>query len=173
MAEPSLPHLSFICDCMLGRLSKLLRIIGIDASYSRAATGKDILGKAESESRILLTRRTSVLKGYISTPYLFIHNNNPELQLREVIRHFHLNRSDCAPFSRCLQCNSLLSPVTHEEVAGRVPDYIFNTVDTYTRCAQCNTIYWPGTHHDRMLLFFNRCFSGELSNNPLAKRSKQ
>jgi uncharacterized protein with PIN domain len=48
--------MKFICNGMLGKLCKLLRICGIDAAYSNQ--GMAILLEARKENRIVLTRNT-------------------------------------------------------------------------------------------------------------------
>ena len=47
--------LRFIVDCMLGKLTRWLRILGHDVSYYRIADDRKLIDLAESEKRILLT----------------------------------------------------------------------------------------------------------------------
>ena len=143
---------AFICDSMLGRLAKNLRMLGFDALYDRDAGLKALLDAAEQQRRILLTRRTALLKKkpVQAAPHIFIRSNDPAVQLREVIAACDLTATDTAPFSVCLRCNARLAAISKQAALGHVPEYVFATVAEFTACPQCGRIYWKGTHYARM-----------------------
>lgn len=143
--------LKFFCDVMLGRLAKYLRLLGIDTKYSRFTTEALLIKPALAENRIILTRRTNFQKKRGPIPFFFITSNNSKIQLKEVIKHFGIRGSALKPFSRCLLCNTPLQDVDRPLVAGKVPDYIFNTTDRFSQCRSCRRIYWPGTHYNNMM----------------------
>jgi uncharacterized protein with PIN domain len=146
----SAPAPLFICDSMLGRLAKNLRMLGIDTLY--AGRGSANAHCAAPEHRILLTRRTAFLKKKPEqiASYIFIKSNDPAEQVQEVIAACALKKSAMRPFTICLNCNAQLTPVAKEAALGRVPEYVFATVAEFTACPQCGKIYWKGTHYDTM-----------------------
>ena len=46
----------FICDEQLGRLAKWLRIQGFDTLFQCPISDKELIQKAQSENRVILTR---------------------------------------------------------------------------------------------------------------------
>jgi uncharacterized protein len=143
--------MKFICDTMLGKLAKYLRIAGIDASYSSSLTLSQIIAGASVEQRTILTRRTDLLSAGQQAESYFIKSNYPLEQLQDVIRHFNLQTDSSDFFTRCLECNQLLDAVDKESVAGSVPSYVLSTTDYFARCPHCSKIYWKGTHYGNML----------------------
>ncbi len=144
---------AFTCDCMLGRLAKKLRMLGLDTLYIRD-DGAEVLGSEEAQrGRILLTRRTAVLKKMPAQPrsVIFIHHDEPDRQVREVLDACSITPGDTAPFSRCLRCNAPLEPVPKHDARGRVPEYIFATVAWFASCPRCGGIFWRGSHREAML----------------------
>jgi uncharacterized protein len=143
--------MKFICDTMLGKLAKYLRIAGINASYSNTYSLPQVIFEAAAEQRIILTRRTELLQSEQPIQSYFIKSDYPLEQLQDVMRHFNLHADSSSFFARCLECNQLLASVEKETVAGSVPPYVFSTASEFARCPQCNKIYWKGTHYGNML----------------------
>lgn len=135
----------FICNGMLGKLSRLLRIIGVDAAYTNE--GMAILLLARKEGRIIITRNTK-LRGREGVFYL--NKTMPGEQLSAVVDAYGL-RSEIRPFSRCIICNEELNAVGKDEVRGRVPFFTFKHFDEYAECPRCGRVYWKGSHYRRML----------------------
>jgi len=136
----------FLCDAMLGKLARYLRLMGLDTEYDKDGSGKGLLLSARSENRILLTRNRRLL---VDKAVFLVNSERPEEQLRSVIAGFRL-RCKAKFFSRCLVCNRELVPVSKDEVAGRVPYYTYKHFDRYSLCPQCQRIYWAGSHHHNM-----------------------
>jgi uncharacterized protein len=141
----------FICDTMLGKLAKYLRITGIDTSYSNSLSWSLIISTAAEEHRTILTRRVDQLFSTQQSTSYFIKSNYPLEQLQDVIRHFSLQADSSRFFTRCLSCNQLLQFTEKASIAGSVPAYVFSTVNEFARCPQCTKIYWKGTHYGNML----------------------
>ncbi len=137
--------IKFICDGMLGKLCKLLRIIGIDCAYSNE--GMAIVVTARKEGRVILTCNNLLRK---REGVFFIEAVKPEEQLREVVETHGL-WDEIMPFSRCIVCNQELIPVRKHEVKGRVPYYTYQNFDDYAECKKCNRVYWKGSHYQKML----------------------
>lgn len=143
--------LRFICDSMLGRLAKSLRMLGFDTLYARCLTPQRLMQSSVEQQRIILTRRSAFLKNPPTGSCIYIRSNNPEEQLRQVIAACG-GRSQALirPFTICLRCNVPLADLAKEAAAGRVPDYVFATVDHFAACASCGRVYWKGTHYQNM-----------------------
>jgi uncharacterized protein with PIN domain len=148
-----------LCDTMLGRLTTFLRILGIDTSLLDTKIFEDKIEKAREEGRVFLTRDSRVLRMKNMPPYLFIKSNFPEVQLFEVLDGLRIELRGYTPFSLCLNCNTPLVMVEREEVKDKVPDYVYNTQNSFSRCPACNSIYWKGTHYERMKKFVERVYS--------------
>lgn len=143
--------MKFICDIMLGKLAKYLRIVGIDASYSSSLSLSQIIAAAAAEQRTVLTRRTGQLLSEQQASSYFIQSNYPYEQLQDVISHFNLQPDRSRFLTRCILCNELLAATDKASVAENVPAYVFSTINDFSQCPCCRKIYWKGTHHHNMM----------------------
>jgi len=143
--------IKLVCDIMLGKLARKLRMLGIDTAYQNNASQNDILHLSKTQNRIILTRNSAFAGTLPKSACHFIRDNSPDAQLRQVISHFKLSINRLRPFSRCICCNTELRPVTKEEVEGKVADYVFTTSDSFSSCPACGKIFWPGTHYQNMV----------------------
>ena len=140
----------FVLDTHLGKLARYLRLLGFDTLYNNSWDDAELADIAASgEKRILLTRDYGLLKRKQVTHGYFVRNDNPELQVREVLSRFHLNQS-VQPFSRCTQCNELIQPVSRDQVLERLPRRVAETFDRFSACTGCGRVYWQGSHYDHM-----------------------
>ena len=142
--------MTFIADKTLGKLAKWLRMLGYDTVYWRSNDLTGLLHRALAESRILITKDSKIYEGKGSIRALLIREDNPFLQIQEVVRHFQLPVNKEKLFSRCLTCNALLEDVDLEEVKEKVPDYIYHTHQEFSRCPSCRKVYWAGSHYGHM-----------------------
>ena len=140
--------LRFVLDVHLGRLAAYLRMAGFDALYGNQTSDPELAAIVEREGRVLLTRdryllmRTAVDRGY------WVRSTEPKQQLLEVVKRFDLADS-MRPFTRCLQCNTLLENPSRESVLERLPPRIVEK-DVFRVCPTCRRVYWQGSHHARM-----------------------
>lgn len=136
----------FICDVMLGRLAKYLRILGFDAEYVR--NGADLEHYAAgAEDRIFLTRRSGPT-GFART--LLLRSEVTREQLREMAG---LIRSCIRPeqiLGRCIRCNMELIVVDKKEVESLVPEFVYHQYVRFKRCPTCGRVYWEGSHRSGM-----------------------
>ena len=139
----------FVADRMLGKLAKWLRVLGYDVVYLRQAADEKIVERLR-EGRIFLTRGRRAGSWHQLGRVFVVTANEPQKQLREVVRGLRLAMIDAELFSRCLSCNCLLDTVNREEVRAEVPDYIYQTQSQFHRCCDCGKIYWPGSHSEKM-----------------------
>lgn len=137
--------MKFIADVMLGRLARWLRILGYDTLYDSSYSDDDLFFKAHQEKRILLTR-DSDLAGRMNPQYCcFITEPVVSEQIKQVVTQYRLNTTDYI-FSRCTVCNELVQPIDKSSVEGRVPDFVYNSIDQFYHCESCDKIYWAGSH---------------------------
>ena len=140
--------LRFLLDVHVGRLAAYLRMAGFDALYGNQATDAELAGIVAREGRVLLTRdryllmRTAVERGY------WVRSALPKQQLLEVVKRFDLAGS-MRPFTRCLECNSLLEEASRESILERLPPKLM-VKDVFPVCPSCQRVYWEGSHHERM-----------------------
>ncbi|MBC2713096.1 MAG: hypothetical protein HGJ94_19530 [Desulfosarcina sp.] len=139
----------FATDTTLGKLGRHLRAAGFDTLCQHQCRRGDFFDTVEAD-RVILTRTTAVKVRFKSRPLVFIRNNDPFQQMMQVVRELGIGQSDLRPFSRCLECNMVISQVGRDAVRGRVPDYVWQRHQTFHACGKCRRIYWAGSHHDRM-----------------------
>jgi uncharacterized protein with PIN domain len=82
-------------------------------------------------------------------PLLLIEDDRFRAQLRQVVEEFTIDAS-AALFRRCVDCNTELAVVARDEVAGRVPAFVFDTQRSFRRCPRCSHVYWEATHVERV-----------------------
>jgi len=141
--------MKFIADSMLGRLAKWLRILGYDTLYYPDIDDSVVLRIAREDKRTLLTRDKRLIKIRGITNFVFIHDDRPFDQLRQLFKSGVIN--DFSSFlSRCVHCNTVLERVLAEDVEGSVPDFVLWGSDIMKRCPDCGNIYWKGTHPDKI-----------------------
>jgi uncharacterized protein with PIN domain len=142
--------MKFIADRMLGKLAKQLRMLGYDTLYYRGEDVYPLIRLARQEGRVILTRNTKLIPRRPEDVILRITEDEPLLQLKELIQKGTIEMDEGKVFSRCLLCNVLLDPISRREVEGGVPDFIFYQQKEFFRCPQCRRIYWPGSHQENM-----------------------
>jgi hypothetical protein len=140
----------FVVDVNLGRLARLLRVLGLDVWWSSDADDATLAHISLDEQRILLTRDRGLLKRRAITHGLFVHSQDPEEQTLEVIRRLDL-RQRLSPLSRCLHCNGKLAVVAKHEVVDQLEPLTRQYYEEFSRCAECGRIYWAGSHHARLV----------------------
>jgi hypothetical protein len=144
-------EVKFIADAMLGKLSKWLRILGVDTLYYRKQGIDTLLFLAIKENRHILTRKTSLNdRDDLKDRLFFIKDNNSMNQLKEVIEHYNLQINPDNIFTRCLICNQKLKGISPELAQGMVPDYVAGTEKSFSICPQCKRIFWKGTHFENI-----------------------
>jgi uncharacterized protein with PIN domain len=146
----------FTAERTLGKLAKWLRILGFDTLYEPDISEKQIINA--EKKRILLTRTQRIRDTNLSNKCIFIASNDPFEQLREVIQALGINQKDIRPFSRCIRCNALIRRVQKDAVRKMVPDFVWETYDSFRICVLCQKIYWPGSHTRRSLDIVERLF---------------
>jgi uncharacterized protein with PIN domain len=157
--------MKFIADSMLGRLARLLRLLGYDTLYYPHIEDGLLLRFAREQNRILLTRNTRLVKVRGLRHFLLLKENDTYRQLKRVVASFNLKSHDLPDdsqrmhkLSRCAVCNGDLERVSKEAVKSLIPEYVYLTSHVFKRCSGCGKTYWDGTHPGK----FRKKLSGVL-----------
>ena len=150
---PDIMEPRFLLDCNLGRLAKWLRILGYDTVYDRRNIDGHFVERAEKEQRVALVRKRNPVGLPKTVPVLVVEADLLEDQLDEILGRLELHPDPARRMTRCLLCNALLVPLSGEEAASAVPDYVQEKYDDFRRCPLCGRIYWRGTHSQNMEKF--------------------
>ena len=150
--------MKFLVDRMLGKMAKELRMLGYDTIYYRGEDAHQMIQLARLEGRVIVTRDTKVLPKRPEDRVIRVTEDNPFLQLRELIERGYISLNDKHLFSRCLLCNAPIDEIPREEAEGKVPDFILYQQRTFYRCPQCGRIYWQGSHQGNMQKKIDRLF---------------
>jgi uncharacterized protein len=146
--EP-LDRYRFIADVNVLKLGRLLILMGFDVVCSSSISDKAIADLSQSESRIVLTRDTTLLKRKKIIFARRIRANLPYDQLLEVMNFFGL-RHRTAFFSRCTQCNQSLVKVAKKDIMHLLEPKTKTYFSIFFQCPACQKIFWKGSHYDAM-----------------------
>lgn len=146
--EP-LRRIKFVLDCHLGKLAKYLRMAGFDTLYEKDYQDLEIAQISRQKKRILLTRDRDLLKRRIIDHGHYVHHTQPQQQLREIIRHFNLDKQ-LKPFTRCIHCNGKLVVVDKNQIDAQLEPRTRRYYQHFKQCQKCRQIYWRGSHFDNM-----------------------
>jgi uncharacterized protein len=135
----------FVADGHLGKLTRDLRLLGIDVSYRHDVDDSELLVTAVQERRALLTRDRRLLRHSVVQTGYYPRSQHAIEQTAEVIKRFNLTQR-LAPFQRCLQCNQHLNPVSKEAVLDKLEPLTRLYYREFRHCSKCGRIYWRGSH---------------------------
>lgn len=150
---PSPP--AFVLDVHLGKLARLLRLLGFDTHYQTDYDDARIVALAVEQNRVVLTRDVGLLKHKVLRSGYWLRSQNPEEQLIEVLRRFALCEN-IRPFSRCIRCNGRISKVEKEKIREAIPPNTRVYFHEFYQCGQCQNVYWKGSHYENMLRHLER-----------------
>jgi uncharacterized protein with PIN domain len=145
----ALPAVRFAADGNVGKLGRLLCLLGFDALPCNDFPDAAIAELAAAEGRIVLSsdrrllRRSKIVWGRL------IRDHDPEAQLADILAFFGLG-GPYAPFSRCLKCNVSLAPVAKAEVLHLLEPKTRLYYQDFSRCPACGRVYWAGSHVERL-----------------------
>jgi uncharacterized protein with PIN domain len=138
-------HERLLCDVMLGKLARYLRMCGYDAAYALdrgVEADDDLLALARDEGRRLVTRDRQLAA---RSNGVRIDARDVDAQLRELANEgFEISLA--ARPTRCGRCNGPVGAVGDDEA---VPDYAPDPKETRCyRCRDCGQVFWKGSHWD-------------------------
>lgn len=140
---------SFLCDAMLGGLSRWLRGAGYDAMFEHGIDDGDLVRLAQQTGRVLLSSdagvferrslRTAAVRG------LYVPRGlRPTEQAGFVLRELGLPVRD----PRCMACGGALTAAPKDSVRDAVPAVVADRHDEFWRCDRCGKVLWKGSHWD-------------------------
>lgn len=142
----------FVADVHLGRLTKYLRMMGLDVLYKNNFSDNEIVQLSLKERRAILTRDRGILKRNDVTHGYFVRSSKVEEQVKEILNRFHLQK-EIKEFSRCIECNELLAPIKKELIINQLPRKVAQSQNEFYQCPSCKKNFWKGTHYQKMLTF--------------------
>jgi uncharacterized protein with PIN domain len=144
--RPPLPEpIAFLTDNHLGRLTRYLRLLGLDTAYGGDAPDDLLAERAHDENRVLLTRDRGLLKRSLVIYGYCLRSTDSREQLVAVLRRYRLfNRLE--PWRRCLRCNGLLRVVEKAAVLHLLEPKTKLYYDEFQQCEACGQVYWRGSH---------------------------
>lgn len=139
--------INFLCDDTIGKLMKKLRLLGFDSEIWK--------GEVEPNT-IFLTRSRERWRSYVGESFL-IFSDDWKTQLGELENRYSISK-EFRPFTRCVECNSLLVDVKPDEVKDVIPERVLLSVENFKKCPNCGRIYWSGTHVKKIIEDFKEVF---------------
>ena len=140
----------FVLDVHLGKLARMLRMLGFDSLYRTDFEDPEIVRVAAAEHRVILTRDIELLKANAVTHGYWVRSNVPDQQVSEVLDRFDLC-NQVKPFKRCMVCNREIARVDKKAVLKELPPRVRERHDEFYRCDGCGKVYWKGTHYQDMM----------------------
>lgn len=150
----------FVLDAHLGTLARYLRLLGFDTLYRNDYDDAELAAISAGEHRILLTRDRGLLKRRIITHGMYVRDDKPRTQIKDIVTRLDLARM-VHPFSRCTRCNGLLAPVDKADIVHRLEPKTKLYYENFLRCNDCGQIYWKGSHFARMERLVEELVKGE------------
>jgi len=142
--------MTFVADCMLGKLAKWLKILGFDVLYFSKAEDKDLVDLSRREDRVLLTRDTGLIERTAKRPNrLFVRSDDWEDQVVQVLDDLGL-WGDVRPNTRCIECNLPLKALARERARNLVTPFVLEHASSFAICPGCDRVFWQGTHYGDM-----------------------
>lgn len=139
----------FILDVHLGKLAKLLRMMGFDTLYRNDLEDEEIMRIAAEDHRIVLTRDRGILSNKRVERGHFVESIIAREQLKEIIEAFALHEA-ISFLSRCIRCNGIITEVSKAAVDHELEPRTRRHFTRFFRCNHCGQVYWEGSHYDRM-----------------------
>lgn len=140
----------FIADGMVGRLARWLRLIGNDVEYSKDSTDNELIRRAVTEGRTLLTSDIELYRRAVANgaDAFLVKGRTEAERLARIAERFKIGLNVDAANSRCPTCNSTIRPIGKEQVRSRVPPSTSRIFNEFWECtnSKCRKIYWQGSH---------------------------
>lgn len=149
LREKPLRKTAFILDVHLGKLARMLRMLGFDTEYQNDYHDSEIIKRSLAENRIIITRDRRLLHAKVVTHGYYVRSENPKEQLREVLHRFDLY-PEVKPFQRCMMCNAVVEEVDKSKILDRLEPKTVLYYDEFYLCPGCKRIYWKGSHYAKL-----------------------
>ena len=157
-------EMRFLCDAMLSKLGRWLRVLGCDVViFEEGRDRSELIDASTQLNRILLTKdrrrgshassttKASMMKSLTnetSTAFvMLVEGNSTRTQLKEVTELLNLEYRREHFMSRCSTCNGKgFRDATIEEAraSGIAAERVIRKVNQFWACLQCGKLYWEG-----------------------------
>ena len=140
--------MKFIADGMLGKLTRWLRMLGQDVTYSNQFGDAVLIRTANKERRVLLTKDLKLYKRAIAKciEAFYVEGRTEAEKLAELAKRLDFSLIIDLKRSRCPRCNAEIRLTPKEKLAGKVEKNTFIYYDEFWKCSKCSRIYWQGAH---------------------------
>jgi uncharacterized protein len=138
----------FLADGMLGGLTRWLRMLGQDVSFSTQLCDNELLALAKSEIRTLLTRDLELYKRAITRGLeaFYVEGETESSRLAEVAKRYRLTLDIDMNKMYCPICNTPIKQAGREELKDKLEPNTYRYYERFWRCPHCGQIYWQGAH---------------------------
>ena len=158
-------EIPFLCDAMLSKLGRWLRVLGCDVVIFEEGRDRGLLlDEATQLNRVLLTKdsrraahassatKTAMMKNRVVSSdtkafVVLVEGGSTRTQLREVTEFLNLEFRREHFMSRCSTCNGKgFRDATVEEVraSGMTVERVIRKVSQFLACLSCGKFYWEG-----------------------------
>jgi uncharacterized protein with PIN domain len=151
LVDPDGIEPAFLCDAMLGGLSRWLRAAGYDAEFEHGISDPELVARGQGTGKIVLSsdsgifERSVVRRGVVRALFIPRGLTVPD-QLDFVLRELTLPIRG----ARCMACGGPLEELPKSAVVGRVPPATYAWCERFWSCARCGRLLWRGTHWARI-----------------------
>ncbi len=116
--------------------------------YSNNLVDKELIKIAKNEGRILLTRDLQLFQqaSMHGAESFLVGGANDVEKLAILANRFDLRLEVDVSVSRCPKCNTPITVISKEKVAGKVPEKTFLRYNEFWECPNCKKLYWQGSH---------------------------
>lgn len=137
--------MTFIADVHLGKLARILRLLGFDVYWRNDLEDGEIAAISARTGRVVLTRDRELLRRKAVRAGLLVASTDSVEQAAQVVSAFHLSNG-IRLFSLCSACGGQLETLGREAASDLVPVAVRGKYDRYFRCASCGKMFWKGDH---------------------------
>jgi uncharacterized protein len=143
----------FLADGMLGGLTRWLRMLGHDITYSTLLCDNELLELAKIEGRNLLTRDLELYKRAINRGLnaFYVEGKTESSRLTEVANRYRLTLEIDMNKSNCPICNTPIELAGKEKLKDKIEPNTYKHYDQFWRCPDCGQIYWRGAHWKQIM----------------------
>ena len=144
---------SFICDLMLFKLCRWMRIAGMDVLFPIGLDDDGLFALSISTGRVLLTRDKD-LSNRKGGKIIRLLSEDIDGQLVEICKAQPIICRRERP-TRCPICNTMLLKMDRAVIlslpqVGQVPERVLKEHQSYFLCQGCDKVYWNGSHWARI-----------------------